>query len=151
MELLLFGLSALLMLISTFFFIVSGIGLVRMPDLYMRMSATSKAATLGAACAFLAGALYFYDNLSVALRVFAGILFIFATAPIGAHMIGRASYARGVAVWEGAVIDEMEGCYDRSTHSFHSSPQHNQTTATTPDETGTAPQAPAATSQQAAP
>lgn len=151
MELLLFGLSALLMLISTFFFIVSGIGLVRMPDLYMRMSATSKAATLGAACAFLAGALYFYDNLSVALRVFAGILFIFATAPIGAHMIGRASYARGVAVWEGAVIDEMEGCYDRSTHSFHSSPQQNQTASATPDETSTAPQAPAATGQHLAP
>ncbi len=151
MELLLFGLSALLMLISTFFFIVSGIGLVRMPDLYMRMSATSKAATLGAACAFLAGALYFYDNPSVALRVFAGILFIFATAPIGAHMIGRASYARGVKVWEGAVIDEMKGCYDRSTYSFYSRPQQHQTAAAPPDESGPAAQAPTATSRQTTP
>lgn len=151
MELLLFGLAALLMLVSTFFFIVSGIGLVRMPDLYMRMSATSKAATLGAACAFLAGALYFYDNPSVALRVFAGILFIFATAPIGAHMIGRASYERGIAVWEGAVIDEMADCYDRSTLSFHSSPQRNQTASPQLDESGAATQAPAVTGRQTAP
>lgn len=122
MDLVLLGLAAVLMIVSTFFFIVSGIGLVRMPDLYMRMAATSKAASLGAACAFLAGAFFFYDNPSVALRVFAGILFIFSTAPIGAHMIGRASYARNVPTWEGLVQDEMAGTYDPQTRSFKSSP-----------------------------
>ncbi len=136
MEQVFLGLAGLFMLISTFFFIISGIGLVRMPDLYMRMSATSKASSLGAACAFLAGAFFFYDNPSVALRVFAGILFIFSTAPIGAHMIGRAAYARNVPTWEGLVKDEMKNCYDPMTRSFKSSPSAPalSTTATTPVE-----------------
>ncbi|NJO06812.1 MAG: Na+/H+ antiporter subunit G, partial [Chloroflexaceae bacterium] len=40
---------ALLMLIGSIFMLISSLGIVRLPDMYMRMSATSKAATLGAA------------------------------------------------------------------------------------------------------
>lgn len=132
MELVFLGLAALFMVLSTFFFIVSGIGLVRLPDLYLRMSATSKASSLGAACAFLAGAFFFSDNPSVALRVFAGILFIFSTAPIGAHIVGRASYARNVPTWEGLVKDEMANCYDPHTRSFKSHPSAPSLAPTTP-------------------
>ncbi|NJO84921.1 MAG: monovalent cation/H(+) antiporter subunit G [Blastochloris sp.] len=80
---------ALLMLIGSIFMLISSLGIVRLPDMYMRMSATSKAATLGAACVLLAMAFYFRE-VSIVTRALAGILFVFATAPIGAHMLGRA-------------------------------------------------------------
>ena len=44
------------------------------------------------------------------------ITFVFLTAPVAAHMIARASYFVGVPLWEGTIIDELRGHYDRRTH-----------------------------------
>jgi multicomponent Na+:H+ antiporter subunit G len=107
--------SGLLMVIGAFFMLVAAIGVLRMPDLLLRMAATSKAATLGAACTLLALA-FAYFEIGITARVLAGILFLFGTAPIAAHMIGRAAYSTGVPLWKGTVIDEMRGRYDKSTH-----------------------------------
>ena len=50
---------ALLLLLGALFMLLAGVGLVRLPDLYLRMSATSKAATLGASLVLLGAALHF--------------------------------------------------------------------------------------------
>ncbi|NLF14459.1 MAG: monovalent cation/H(+) antiporter subunit G, partial [Anaerolineaceae bacterium] len=52
-------LSAILLLIGGVFMFVAGIGILRMPDLYTRMSATTKVATLGVGSTLLAAAIYF--------------------------------------------------------------------------------------------
>lgn len=57
-------LIALLMFIGSFFALVASIGLLRMPDLFMRLSAATKAATLGVALVLAAVALYFKPNRS---------------------------------------------------------------------------------------
>lgn len=84
-----------LLVFGTAFLTVGTIGLLRLPDIYNRMHATSKATTLGAASIFLAGFVYFGPG-SGGLPSLVGILFLFLTAPTGAHMISRSAQRMGV-------------------------------------------------------
>jgi multicomponent Na+:H+ antiporter subunit G len=98
--------TIVLMTIGAVLMLVAGVGIVRLPDLYLRMSATTKAATLGVACLLSAAALHF-DDLEITSRAAAVVLFILSTAPVAAHMIGRAAYRAGVPLWERTVCDEL--------------------------------------------
>jgi multicomponent Na+:H+ antiporter subunit G len=109
--------SAGLMIIGALFMLVAAVGVYRMPDIYMRMAANSKSATLGAACTLLALAVHFLD-LSVLTRAVATVVFLFMTAPIAAHAIGRAAYVNGCPRWSGTVVDELEGRYDTQAHTL---------------------------------
>lgn len=91
---------------------VAGIGMLRMPDLFLRMSTTTKAATLGVGLMLLGVAIFFGD-LGTASRAFVIFAFFLATAPISAHMIGRAAYSTGVPLWEGTLVDELKGQYQK--------------------------------------
>lgn len=101
------------------FVLLASIGLVRMPDTYLRISVTTKAATLGIGLILISAAFYF-NEASVTTRVLAIILFIILTAPVGAHLIGRASYFMGVKMWHKSVLDELEGKYKKVTHDLMS-------------------------------
>lgn len=81
--------------IGGFFLTVGTIGILRLPDVYNRLHANSKATTLGAASIFLAGFAY-YGPQSAGLTSLVGIAFLFLTAPTGAHMISRAANRLGV-------------------------------------------------------
>ena len=100
-------LIALLLFAGTFFALVAALGVVRMPDIYMRLSAASKASTLGASCILAAVALYF-ANTAVTGKVVAIIAFTLLTAPVAAHMLGRAAYFSGEPLWEKSTVDELE-------------------------------------------
>lgn len=110
-------LSGVLMVIGTLVMLMAGIGIVRLPDVLTRASATSKAATLGAGCLLLAVAVFF-DDLSITTRALTTIAFIFLTAPVAAHMIGRAAYFIGVPLFRNTIIDELRGRYDLQTHDL---------------------------------
>lgn len=106
----------IIMILSGFgalFILLAAVGLVRMPDLYLRISVTTKAATLGIGLLLIAAALYFKDA-SITTRVLAILFFIILTAPVGAHLIGRASYFTGVTMWKKSVRDDLKGKYNRS-------------------------------------
>lgn len=102
------------------FILLAAVGFVRMPDFYLRLSVTTKAATLGVGLNLGAAALYF-SEVSVVSRVFAIIFFLLLTAPIAAHMIGRTAYFIGAELWKGSVIDELKGKYEKDTHELNSS------------------------------
>lgn len=93
------GVVLLFMLLGVLFTLIAAIGLVRMPDLYLRASASSKGATLGVAAIMIGVALYFPD-LSVTSRAVAVIVFMALTAPVAAHLLGRAAYRLGVPLWQ---------------------------------------------------
>ena len=114
-------LSLILFLVGTFFMLLAGVGLLRMPDLFLRMSAATKASTLGAGFILLAAALYFED-LGSTSRALATIAFIFLTAPVAAHRIGRAAFFDGVSLWEGTQRDDLGGQYNTFTHELGSDP-----------------------------
>lgn len=103
--------------LGALFILLAGVGLIRMPDLYLRISVTTKAATLGVGLLLLGTALYF-GQVSITTRAIAIILFLLLTAPVGAHLIGRASYFIGLPLWKKSVIDELKGKYNKITHGL---------------------------------
>jgi multicomponent Na+:H+ antiporter subunit G len=113
--------AAALMLLGAFFIFIASLGLVRMPDLFLRMSATSKAATLGAGL-MLSAAIVYFNEFAITIRVLSIIAFITLTVPVAAHMIGRAAYFDGVPLWEKTEIDELRGHYYLPTHELESEP-----------------------------
>jgi multicomponent Na+:H+ antiporter subunit G len=96
----------ILLISGAFFAIVAAIGVVRLPDVYMRLSANAKAATLGTSFILGAAALHFGD-LRVVGKIAAIIVFLVLTAPVAAHMIGRAAYFGKVPLWKGTICDEL--------------------------------------------
>lgn len=114
--------DALIIILSSLgalFILLAAVGFLRMPDTYLRISVTTKAVTLGVGLILASAAIYF-DDLSVTSRVLAIILFIILTAPVGAHLIGRASYFLGVKMWDKSVMDELEGKYKKFSHKLDS-------------------------------
>lgn len=106
----------IIMILSTIgaiFILLAAVGVVRMPDIYLRISVTTKAATLGVGLVLVAASVYFAD-MSVTSRVIAIICFLFLTAPISAHMIGRAAYFTGTRLWKRSTMDDLEGKYDQN-------------------------------------
>ena len=108
--------------LGSLFILLAAVGILRMPDTYLRMAVTTKAATLGIGLILIAAAVYFWD-FSTTTRVIAIIVFILLTAPVGAHLIGRASYITGNKLWEKSVMDDLKGKY--RTTGRKSSPPRN--------------------------
>lgn len=85
------------LLAGTFFILSSSIGIVRFPDVYTRLHTATKASTLGIAFILIAAFLYLYAAHSIVSgKLLLAIVFILLTAPVSAHMIGRAAHANGV-------------------------------------------------------
>lgn len=112
-------LSLVFIVLGSFFILVSAVGLLRMPDLYMRMSATTKAATLGVSFVLLGVAIHFWE-IGIVSRAVVIVSFLLITAPIAAHMIGRAAYFEGVPLWKETKHDQLKGKYDENTHELNS-------------------------------
>jgi len=94
-----------LMLAGAVFMFLAALGVVRLPDLYIRMHAATKSGTLGVTCAIFAVGLHFGD-FAIAVRAFLIVVFIFLTAPVAAHLVGRAAYRVGVPLWKRSIVDE---------------------------------------------
>ncbi|MGB0681686.1 MAG: monovalent cation/H(+) antiporter subunit G [Magnetovibrionaceae bacterium] len=110
----------ILILIGAFFSLVAGIGLFRLPDVYIRMHAATKAGTLGCGLLLCAVAVH-SQQLEVFVWAFLGIIFLLFTAPIGAHLLGRASYLAGVPLWSRTKGDALAGKYDSRKESLEGS------------------------------
>lgn len=119
------ALVMLLLATGTTFTLIAAIGLLRMPDVYMRLQVSTKGATLGVGSLLLAVPVFFTD-FEVAVRAMLIVLFVFLTTPISGHMIARAAYIVGVPLWEGSVVDELKGRYDPETHEL-ASPEADRT------------------------
>jgi multicomponent Na+:H+ antiporter subunit G len=76
-------------IVGVAFMVISAIGVLRLPDMYTRMHAAGKAATLGVICVLLAAGLYYPDYL---IRMVLLILFFFLTAPVATTAMARAAY-----------------------------------------------------------
>lgn len=106
MEALAYILAGTLIVIGAAFTLVAAIGILRLPDLYTRMHAASKAGTLGSGVMLIALAI-FSDDLATVTRALAAVVFFLLTAPISAHLLAKAAHAAGYRLWERSVLDEM--------------------------------------------
>lgn len=90
--------AGILVLLGSLFFLVSAIGLLRLPDFYSRIHAPTKAATLGvillglgaALGGIAAGDLIWLEDVAI-------VVFLFLTVPVSSQALARAARRRGVA------------------------------------------------------
>ncbi len=93
MELVRSLLVMLLVMGGAFFFLVGTVGLIRMPDVFCRMHATTKCDTLGAGLLLLA--LIISKGFSaISLKLLLIIIFIWITNPTAAHIIAKAQWKK---------------------------------------------------------
>jgi multicomponent Na+:H+ antiporter subunit G len=111
MDILLAAITALLILGGAGFALVAAIGLNRLPDLYTRMHAASKAGTVGSGLLLLAVGVHAGD-LPTFARALAGFFFFVLTAPISAHLLAMAAHKVGYPLYAESVRDEMKD-YDK--------------------------------------
>jgi len=110
---------SLLLLTGASFMILAAVGILRLPDLPTRMHASTKAGAMGAMMT-MAGVAMHFAEVAVVTRALAIVIFILITAPIAAHVIGRAGYFMGTTLWEGTLKDELRDNYDQETHRLRS-------------------------------
>jgi multicomponent Na+:H+ antiporter subunit G len=87
------------------------LGLVRLPDVYNRLQASTKCVTFGSA-GILFGVFLTQGFSSFGFKALLGIVFIFLTAPVAAHAISRAAHRSGTPLSRETVIDQYAA--DRS-------------------------------------
>ena len=106
--------------------------MLRLPDTVIRMHAATKAGTLGAGL-ILVGEAIFFAELGIALRALAAITFLLLTAPVAAHLIGRAAYWSGIQLssrtWVDHLSEDLQYRKDRqrdpASRAALSIPDHN--------------------------
>lgn len=107
--------AGVLALSGSLFILIASIGIVRMPDLFLRLQVTSKASVMGLSCILLAVAFHFAST-PVTMRIGLIICFIVLTIPVATHMLARAGYTTNVPLSDETVINELEGHYDPQAH-----------------------------------
>lgn len=100
----------LLATIGVAFTAVSSIGVLRLPDVYMRMQAASKATTLGIGCILLAAGFHYGEWALVRMLILLFLFFI--TGPIAssamAHAAYRTDYDREIVLYyDELAVDEQ--------------------------------------------
>ena len=81
------------------------VGLVRLPDVYNRLQASTKCVTLGTVL-LLVGVAIANGTGAMAAKAIICAVFVFVTLPTAAHAIAKGAYASGVPLWEGTVVDK---------------------------------------------
>ena len=108
MSLILEILVSIFLLIGAFFMLVGGIGMVRLPDLFMRLHAPTKSSTLGLG-SFLIAAIIFsamYGRFGFAEVLIT--LFAFITAPVSANLMAQAALHLRLRSMSGEVPEALE-------------------------------------------
>ncbi len=95
----------ILITIGVLFDIFGCIGLVRFPDVYNRLQASTKCVTLGTILV-LSGVAIISGIGPVSAKAIVCAVFILLTSPTAAHAIAKGAYASGVRLWERSVVDK---------------------------------------------
>ncbi len=83
------------------------IGLLRLPDVYNRLQATTKCVTLGT-CSILLGAFILKGFGTTGLKAILAAIFLLLTSPVAAHALARGAHKSGVKLWHKSVVDKYE-------------------------------------------
>ncbi|MBN2558773.1 MAG: monovalent cation/H(+) antiporter subunit G [Clostridia bacterium] len=100
----------ILIILGGIFYAVGGLGLLRMPDVYTRAQAGTKATTLGTMLTMIGAGVVHPEWLPKIILI---ILFIVLTNPVGSSTLIRSAYRSRVEASGRTAIDELGAYYDR--------------------------------------
>jgi len=89
------------------FDILGCIGLIRLPDVYNRLQATTKCVTLGT-CSILLGTFILEGFCTTGIKAILAAVFLLLTSPVAAHELARGAHKSGVKLWAKSVVDKYE-------------------------------------------
>ena len=96
--------GAVFTLIGALFFLLSAVGLLRMPDSYNRIQAGTKATTLGSIL-FMIGLAMIHPEWTTKLIIL--VLFILLTNPISSNVLSRTAHFIKVKLTDKTVVDRL--------------------------------------------
>ncbi len=85
--------------------LLASVGVLRMPDVFTRMQASTKASTLGLGCLMIGLAIR-NPEAAFVIRALSISAFMLLTSAVAAHVIARAAALTGAPLWEGTIVDE---------------------------------------------
>jgi len=97
------ALSAIIVGIA--FDIFGCLGLVRLPDVYNRLQASTKCVTLGT-CSIMFGIFLQYGFSLMGIKCWLVIIFLLLTSPVAAHALARAAHKSGIKLTPKSVVDK---------------------------------------------
>lgn len=112
-------LSSLFLVAGSGLCLLAAIGVLRLPDFFMRMHASTKAGVAGTGL-ILIGVGFSDPSLGLWVKIALAVTFLLLTTPIAGHLLARAGYVAGVPLWSGTSIDQLSdtlprGDFDRTT------------------------------------
>ena len=116
--------TAVVWLAGSAFALLAAVGVLRMPDVFTRMQASTKASTLGLACLLIGSALQMGDFASLIRAASIGG-FVLLTTPVSGLVIARAAYFADVPLWKGTLLDERKRDSVRATRGGLSAQDNN--------------------------
>lgn len=106
--------SALLVLSGSIITFIAALGVLRLPDFFMRMHAATKAGVVGPSL-LLCGAGLYDPSWATLIKIGLAVLFLCMTTPIAAHLLGRAGFIGGARLWEGTSRNDLDHVLGHST------------------------------------
>ncbi len=97
--------------IGVFFSFVGTLGVMRMPDVYGKLQASTCIATMGTLSITVAGVLYAIHagmGVSVCIKLAILLLFVWGTNPVSNHALIKAAYKMGVKPYKEFKIDSYK-------------------------------------------
>ncbi len=91
---------------GVFLMFIASLGLFRMPDLYTRMSAVTKAVTFKVGLIVLSACIYF-NSFQVLLKSLLIIFLLLLTTPVSSHLLGKEAHERRTPLWKKTITDEL--------------------------------------------
>lgn len=101
-------LSALFLVAGAALCLLASLGVLRLPDFFMRMHAATKAGVAGCGL-LLIGVAFSHPSPGMWIKVAIAIAFLLMTTPIAGHLLARAGYVAGVPLWGGTREDQLRG------------------------------------------
>lgn len=93
--------------VGLFFDFFGCLGLIRLPDVYNRLQASTKCVTFGT-CSILFGTFLMLGFAAGGVKALLAAVFLLLTAPVSAHALARGAHKYGVKLWKGSVCDKYE-------------------------------------------
>ena len=108
MQLLIEIIVSMLLIIGSFFILVGAVGILRLPDLFMRLHAPAKASTLGLGSFLLASIVYSAFHLRFGFPELLITLLAFITAPVSANLLAQAAIHLNLRSKSGNVPEALD-------------------------------------------
>ncbi len=99
--------GSIITLIGSVVLFLGALGIVRMPDVYNRMQAGTKATTLGTIL-FLVGISLGHSDCGCFGKIAILIIFVLATNPVSSNALARAAHSVGIKLTESSVKDDLK-------------------------------------------